>query len=53
MQPEFGITLRDKKFVKLAAELLVPGDIVKISVGDKVPADIRMYKLESPIFSVE
>lgn len=26
---------------------LVPGDICKISTGDKVPADMRVLKLES------
>jgi len=35
---------RDGSFVKLPAEQLVPGDIVLIQSGDKVPADLRLFK---------
>ncbi len=31
----------------LLASLLVPGDIVEIHVGDKVPADVRIIKLKT------
>jgi magnesium-transporting ATPase (P-type) len=34
--------LRDGKRVSLAAEALVPGDIVLLEPGDKVPADMRL-----------
>jgi len=34
--------LRDGKKITLAAEDLVPGDIVFLSSGDRVPADIRL-----------
>ena len=36
---------RDGKFVNLPAEQLVPGDIVSLQSGDKVPADLRLFKL--------
>ena len=35
---------RDGKFISLPAEQLVPGDIVLIQSGDKVPADLRLFK---------
>ena len=34
--------LRDKQRQRLDAEQLVPGDIVLLAAGDKVPADIRL-----------
>ncbi len=34
---------RDGRFISLLAEELVPGDIVLLQSGDKVPADIRLY----------
>jgi len=34
--------VRDGKSVEIRAEFLVPGDIVEISVGDSVPADLRI-----------
>ena len=36
---------RDGKFINLPAEQLVPGDIVSLQSGDKVPADLRLFKL--------
>jgi len=36
---------RDGKFISLPAEDLVPGDIVSLQSGDKVPADLRLFKL--------
>lgn len=35
---------RDGKFIGLAAEQLVPGDVVLLQSGDKVPADLRLFK---------
>lgn len=34
--------LRDGERADIAAELLVPGDVVLLSSGDKVPADLRL-----------
>ena len=33
-----AIVVRDGKEIEVAADQLVPGDIVKLSLGDKVPA---------------
>ena len=35
--------LRDKKWVKEAARELVPGDIVRVRLGDIVPADVKLF----------
>jgi len=35
---------RDNKFINLPAEQLVPGDVVLLQSGDKVPADLRLFK---------
>jgi magnesium-transporting ATPase (P-type) len=35
---------RDGRFISLPADQLVPGDIVLIQSGDKVPADLRLFK---------
>ena len=35
---------RDGRFISLAAEQLVPGDVVLLQSGDKVPADLRLFK---------
>jgi magnesium-transporting ATPase (P-type) len=37
--------MRDGKEDNIAAELLVPGDVVIIKNGDQVPADVRMFEL--------
>ncbi|KAM7522264.1 hypothetical protein LguiA_012166 [Lonicera macranthoides] len=42
-----------KKFSSLPAKELVPGDIVELRVGDKVPADMRVLCLISSTLRVE
>lgn len=37
--------IRDKEKIKIEAKYLVPGDIILISAGQKVPADIRLVHL--------
>ncbi len=36
---------RNGHFITLPAEQLVPGDVVLLQPGDKVPADLRLFKL--------
>lgn len=38
---------------KIRAKEIVPGDLVEISVGDKVPADIRLIKILSTTLRVD
>ncbi|KAI7688567.1 Calcium-transporting ATPase sarcoplasmic/endoplasmic reticulum type [Sarcoptes scabiei] len=54
-EPEMGKVLRtDKHGVqKIRAKEIVPGDLVEVSVGDKVPADIRLIKILSTTLRVD
>ena len=40
--PSDAHVLRDGSFVKIPSSDLVTGDIVQISIGNKVPADVRI-----------
>ncbi|KPI84659.1 calcium-translocating P-type ATPase [Leptomonas seymouri] len=51
--PETAVTIRDGAAHVVLAENLVPGDIVEIAVGDRVPADIRIVALESTTLRVD
>ncbi|XP_051996133.1 sarcoplasmic/endoplasmic reticulum calcium ATPase 1-like isoform X2 [Xyrauchen texanus] len=54
-EPEMGKVYRtDRKSVqRIKAREIVPGDIVEISVGDKVPADIRITGIRSTTLRVD
>merc|ERR1712088_868946 len=54
-EPEMGKVIRtDKDGVqKLRAKEIVPGDIVEISVGDKIPADVRIIKIYSTTLRID
>lgn len=54
MQCESGKVLRDGYMMPdLPARELVPGDIVELRVGDKVPADMRVAVLKTSTLRVE
>ncbi|MQL72468.1 hypothetical protein Taro_004802 [Colocasia esculenta] len=54
MQCEYAKVLRDGFYVPdLPARELVPGDIVELRVGDKVPADMRVAVLKTSTLRVE
>ena len=38
-------SIRDGVMQEMLARLLVPGDLVCVSVGDRVPADIRLLEV--------
>ena len=39
------ISIRDGMIQEMLARFLVPGDLVYISVGDRIPADIRLTEV--------
>lgn len=45
MLSHYAMVKRDGKFISLPTENLVPGDVVLLQSGDKVPADLRLFKL--------
>ncbi len=50
MQAVKSLVLRDGEWHEHEATLLVPGDIVKVVQGDRVPADVRICHMESVSF---
>uniref|UniRef100_A0A4W5QU27 Calcium-transporting ATPase n=1 Tax=Hucho hucho TaxID=62062 RepID=A0A4W5QU27_9TELE len=54
-EPEMGKVYRqDRKTVqRIKAKEIVPGDIVEVAVGDKVPADIRLSSIKSTTLRVD
>jgi len=42
-----ALVIRDGKDVKIPADEIVPGDVVKLSLGDRVPADLRMCEVSN------
>ncbi|XP_065213218.1 calcium-transporting ATPase sarcoplasmic/endoplasmic reticulum type isoform X1 [Planococcus citri] len=54
-EPEMGKVVRgDKQGVqKIRAKEIVPGDVVEVSVGDKIPADIRLIKIYSTTLRID
>ncbi|KAJ6788631.1 hypothetical protein PWT90_09441 [Aphanocladium album] len=47
MLPEQSQVMRDGKLVHVPAEELVPGDVVLIKAGNKLPADMRFVQISS------
>lgn len=39
-------SLREEQLESMFARSLVPGDIVYLSTGDRVPADIRLFEVK-------
>ncbi|KAG9468613.1 sarcoplasmic/endoplasmic reticulum calcium ATPase 1 isoform X1 [Eleutherodactylus coqui] len=54
-EPEMGKVYRsDRKSVqRIKAREIVPGDIVEVAVGDKVPADIRIISIKSTTLRID
>ena len=46
MLSQHAIVIRDKQQLTINAEKLVPGDIVLLQSGDKVPADLRLLQVK-------
>ncbi|MBL4574685.1 MAG: cation-transporting P-type ATPase [Opitutaceae bacterium] len=41
-----AMVIRDGRQVTIRAEALIPGDIVSLQSGDKVPADLRLFRVK-------
>lgn len=51
--PDEATVTRSGKSIKVHAAELVPGDIITVTVGDKVPADARIISISSASFTVD
>jgi Ca2+ transporting ATPase len=51
--PDEANVLRSGKVNRINASKIVPGDIVAVSVGDKIPADCRLLSVSSSSFRVD
>ena len=47
MIPEFATALRAGQSIAVPAESLVPGDLVTLQSGDKIPADLRLIRVKN------
>lgn len=45
--------IRDGKPHTISASKLVPGDLIRVAVGDKIPADCRIVKLTSATLAID
>ena len=44
--PQKAVVVRDGQIREIAVAEIVPGDIVQIKVGNRIPADIRILKCD-------
>jgi len=51
--PDEAKVLRSGKIAKIHSADLVPGDIISIAVGDKIPADSRVISISSASFTID
>ncbi|KAK0483482.1 Ca-transporting ATPase [Armillaria novae-zelandiae] len=51
--PDEAKVIRSSQLARIHATELVPGDIISISVGDKIPADCRLISVSSSSFRVD
>jgi Ca2+-transporting ATPase len=47
LQPENARVMRGGEWSTIGARELVPGDVVQVRVGDKIPADMRLISLST------
>lgn len=53
MQAVTCLVLRNGTWNEEVAKELVPGDVVKVKQGDRVPADLRICNMESVSLQIE
>lgn len=45
--------VRDAKVRRIKSDELVPGDVITVAIGDRVPADCRLLSIQSNSFNVD
>lgn len=45
--------VRDGKIKRIKADDLVPGDVISVAIGDRIPADCRILSIQSNSFNVD
>ncbi|CAK0899634.1 unnamed protein product, partial [Prorocentrum cordatum] len=53
LQSDAAMVMRDGKWQRVEAADIVPGDIVEVKVGDKIPADMRLVRLKTTTLRIE
>jgi len=53
LQPDHAMVLRNGLWSAIDAVELVPGDVVEVKTGDKVPADLRLLELKTTTLRIE
>ena len=53
MQSASATVVRDGQLINLPARDVVPGDVVQVRVGDKIPADARVVQLQTSTLMVD
>ena len=51
--PDEAKVLRSGQVTRIHASKLVPGDIISVAVGDKIPADCRLLSVSSSSFRID
>ncbi|KAF7304679.1 Calcium-transporting ATPase [Mycena kentingensis (nom. inval.)] len=51
--PDEAKVVRSSQIARIHASELVPGDIISVSVGDKIPADCRLLSVSSSSFRID
>ena len=52
-QAEIAACLRNGRLTQIESSQLVPGDVVELAVGNKIPADIRLIALRNESLTVD
>lgn len=51
--PDEAKVIRSFQTIRIHASELVPGDIISVAVGDKIPADCRLLSISSSSFRID
>ncbi|KAF9484943.1 Ca-transporting ATPase [Pholiota conissans] len=51
--PDEAKVIRSSQITRIHASELVPGDIISVAVGDKIPADCRLLSISSSSFRID